>query len=247
MSMKKFFILFILIIFLLFSNSCACIWPFWGINVGKDFSDKDMIAQLSNEYNPDPCNILNKNGIYLLYNDTTKEFARNHVNINSITHHLKYNTGGYVFHKDGRTSFFNCNIDSIELVDNNTDYEQLIEMGFIHNQGCNGLYKVVNDTTLTVNKFIQIGCTPWSLIKIEFKIIDNNTIERLLWYETSDNLILRDHDIYKLLPIANFNPLQYDYYIPTKKWMWADKQEWKEYMRQLKEYEAAKRKNQQPD
>ena len=34
---------------------------------------------------------------------------------------------------------------------------------------------------------------------------------------------------------------------PTKKWMWADKQEWKEYMRQLKEYEAARRKNQQPD
>ncbi len=244
MSMKNFIILFKLAIIILFLDSCACIWPFWGIDAGKSFDIKDMIAQLSNEYNPDTCNILNKNGIYLLYNDTTNEFTRNHVNINNMSHSLKYNTGGYVFHKDGRTSFFDCNIDSIEQVDNNTDYGQLIEMGFINNQGCNGLYKVVNDTTLIVNKFIQIGCSPWSLIKIEFKIIDSNTIERLLWYETSNNLILRDHDIYKLLPIANFNPLQYDYYIPTKKWMWADKKDWKEYMRQLKEYEAAKRKNQ---
>ena len=105
MSMKNFIILFKLAIIILFLDSCACIWPFWGIDAGKSFDIKDMIAQLSNEYNPDTCNILNRNGIYLLYNDTTNEFTRNHVNINNMSHSLKYNTGDTYFIKTEEQAF----------------------------------------------------------------------------------------------------------------------------------------------
>ncbi len=109
-----------------------------------------------------------------------------------------------------------------------------------------GIYTIKGDTIIA--ELYTEYCTYRGLKKSKYLIINKSLIKLISYeyfYKDSTQIFNYAEKDFELEFIkATPMPSPFDAKFRTKKWMWADKKDWKEYMRQLKEYEAAKNRRQ---
>lgn len=183
----------------------------------KTFNRGDQSMLFSANYNPALKNKLNINGIFTASPKTQGNYK-------------------FILYEDGTFA----TINNLSLSYN--EEKSFFCLG--------GIYKIISDT-LIIDEYTRDTYNTIELNRYKYAILNRTTLKRITeelfrTYGYKKINVENDNYIYNFIDISIL-PSSYGVEIKSKKWMWADKQEWKEYMRQLKEYEAARRKNQQPD
>ena len=101
-----------------------------------------------------------------------------------------------------------------------------------------GTYRIIGDTLETDN---YIGFYPnlyWGFYKNKFKIIDRNHIclfqSTLISYDGKDTDTIKENIMYTFVPVSKKLP-ETGLSSKMMKWFWKDKEDWKKYVRQMKQ------------
>lgn len=188
-----------------------------------------MIAKLSSDYNPDPEKLLNINGYYLPYVDSTK----------LILCGYGPQAPGYVFRVDGSVDLVYFNLKSYHENIDSIDIATLYKNNNIEIKGCIGIYKILDGELILdeIRLSNYSGIKKWYTDRFYMKILNDTTLfnykDRL-----GDSGTLVPRNLYfKFFPTIDSLVMTYGQdRTKERKWMWADKKDWKEYKRKVKEY-----------
>ena len=164
---------------------------------------------------------------------------------------------GIIFYNDGSCSTLewkedppvHLNIPNIDLSKHLKEYEQRI-LPFIykghHYDLCGGLYTINGDTIIA--EFVDNGYFIKELYRIYFKVINRTTLEKICYHRINKDSIWvipsENDSIYRVVsfvPCKNL-PSPINMYNKHKKYRWNNKEKWKEYNKQRKEYLKMRRK-----
>ena len=103
-------------------------------------------------------------------------------------------------------------------------------------RGChnNGFYIIINDT-LVLDEYLLL-CGSRSLISRQYVIEDSNTlhlVKRILHDKKGKRKISEEDDTLHFVPVDTL-PDTPESWLKKQKWMWENKDEWKDYKRELK-------------
>ena len=132
---------------------------------------------MSADYNQDPDSSLNINGVFLLYNDSTKNFVRHYDLINNATEcRLRPIENGFIFHKDGSISAISCNFDSLNVYGDSILFDEALFNKVITIKGCTGVYRVSGDKLLIsiIYRRSEMIMLDWELETLKANIIDGD-------------------------------------------------------------------------
>lgn len=189
-------------------NSC-CFFPKY------EFKKSDQRALFSADYNPDVNNKLKK-GLYLIYDESCQKFLKG---------------GGYILLSDGQVETTYFDLDYLDLADATlTNITNLINADlFVFGKFRNdGIYSI-KDNMLLMDFYSVLQLNQWSQYKEDFFIRDEMTI-----IPVKDYLNSRGKDlVYRCIPLS-FPITPSKRSCKKKKWMWSNKEDWKNFKSEQK-------------
>lgn len=185
-----------------------------------DFKHSDHIAFFSKDYNPDVDNQL-KDGIYLRYDESCRKFL---------------NGPGFFLYPDGRVEETKFYLDYLNLDDaTQENLKRLLDEDFFllsspsryNYSNEDGIY-TVKGNKLFINLYSYNGLKDWSFRKFEYLILDDVTV-----MPVESNSDLQNRIVYRCIPYPIPEVIN-TFSAKRQKWLWNNKEEWKEFKKSKK-------------
>lgn len=200
-------------------NSCSILaFIFFGITpTNKYFPPYSQLALYSEDYKPNSKGQIRTDGVYLPFDTATSRF-------NIDADGLVY---GRLFYHDGSYATIVCDPDSIS----NSDLSVKLA-------DAQGIYSIYGDTVI-IEAYLK--GKKWFLEDAVFKIEGQDTLKLILqefYHPTGSNRInlFKGDFMYRFVPATQL-PDSRELKVKREKWLWRDKNEWKEYRKSLKAWE----------